>query len=659
MIPRETINQIIETARIEDVVSEFVTLRKRGSNLIGVCPFHKEKTPSFNVNPARNIFKCFGCGKAGDSVRFIMEHEHYSFQEALRYLAKKYGIKIEEREQTPEELAAQNERERMFNINSFAQEYFSNTMMTSDEGQSVGLAYFHERGFRDAIINKFQLGYCPNSGSAFTEYAMQHGYDKDLLIKVGLTGSYENRLYDRYQGRVIFPIHNLTGKVIGFGGRILTSEKTKAKYVNSPESEIYNKSQTLYGIFFARNEISRLDNCILVEGYADVLSMHQAGIENVVASSGTSLTTEQIRMISRYTKNVTMLYDGDAAGIHAALRGTNMILEEGMNVRIVVLPPEDDPDSFVQNNPIEVVTKYLEDNARDFIGFKTNLLLKDAKNDPIKRATVIKDIVETIAVIPDPIYRATYIKECSRTLEMPEQTLTNEVNKILRAKYRKQLGLDPSKDQSYLTYESYQTYQTYSSQNQQQVEPKDTTPVGFFQEQELVKLLLAHGNETIDIEGKDENDQDVVYTTTIASLIVDDLKNDGLLFRDPTHKKIFDAFDRGLDINQIPTAQDFISSEDEDVAVLAANLLSTQYKLDDWQRHRIVVRTEDDVLKKTVLSSILRFKDMVIEDRRTAIVKELQSCTDPDEQLALLQQKKHLDDIRTRINHDLGIVITK
>ncbi len=653
MIPRETINQILETARIEDVVSEFVTLRKRGSNLIGVCPFHKEKTPSFNVNPARNIFKCFGCGKAGDSVRFIMEHEHYSYPEALRYLAKKYGIKIEEREQTPEELAAQNERERMFNINSFAQEYFSNIMMTSDEGQSVGLAYFHERGFRDAIINRFQLGYCPNSGSAFTDYAMHHGYDKDLLIKVGLTGSYENRLYDRYQGRVIFPIHNLTGKVIGFGGRILTKEKTKAKYVNSPESEIYNKSQTLYGIFFARNEISRLDNCILVEGYADVLSMHQAGIENVVASSGTSLTTEQIRMISRYTKNITMLYDGDAAGIHAALRGTNMILEEGMNVRIVVLPPEDDPDSFVQNNPIEVVTKYLEDNARDFIGFKTNLLLKDAQNDPIKRATVIKDIVETIAVIPDPIYRATYIKECSRTLEMAEQTLTNEVNKILRAKYRKQLGLDPKQD-SQLSYQEYQTYQP-----QQQVEPKDTTPIGFFQEQELVKLLLTHGTETLDIEGKDEDDNDIVYTTPIASLIIDDLKNDGLLFRDSTHKKIFDAFDRGLDTNHIPTAQDFISSEDEDVAVLAANLLSSQYKLDDWQRHRIVVRTEDDVLRKTVFTSILRFKDMVIEDRRATLVKELQSCTDPDEQLILLQKKKKLDDIRTRINRDLGIVITK
>ncbi|MBP5643375.1 MAG: DNA primase [Bacteroidales bacterium] len=654
MIPRETINQIIETARIEDVVSEFVTLKKRGSNLIGVCPFHKEKTPSFNVNPARNIFKCFGCGKAGDSVRFIMEHEHYSFQEALRYLAKKYGIKIEEREQTPEEIMAQNERERMFNINSFAQKYFSDTMMTTDEGQSVGLAYFHERGFRDAIINKFQLGYCPNSGSAFTEYAIKNGYDKDLLIKVGLTGSYENRLYDRYQGRVIFPIHNLTGKVIGFGGRILSSEKTKAKYVNSPESEIYNKSQTLYGIFFARNEISRLDNCILVEGYADVLSMHQAGIENVVASSGTSLTTEQIRMISRYTKNITILYDGDAAGIHAALRGTNMILEEGMNVRIVVLPPEDDPDTFVQNNPIEYVTKYLTDNAKDFIGFKTNLLLKDAKNDPIKRASVIKDIVETIAVIPDPIYRATYIKECSRTLEMAEQTLTNEVNKILRAKYRKQLGLDPKLD-SQLSYQEYQTYQP----QQQQVEPKDSTPVGYFQEQELVKLLLAHGSEIIELEVSDEDGNNSLVKTTIASAIIDDLKNDGLLFRDPTHKKIFDAFDRGLDAGVLPTAQDFTSSEDQDVAVVAANLLSTQYKLDDWHRHRIVVKTEDDVLSQTVVSSILRFKDMVIEDRRSAIMKEMSETTDIDNQLILLQEKKKLDEIRTRINKNLGIVITR
>ena len=649
MIPRETINQIIETARIEDVVGEFVTLKKRGSNLIGVCPFHKEKTPSFNVNPARNIFKCFGCGKAGDSVRFIMEHEHYSFQEALRFLAKKYGIKIEEREQTPEEIQAQNERERMFNINSFAQNYFSQTMMTTDEGQSVGLSYFRERGFRDAIINKFQLGYCPNGGSVFTEHAIKNGYDKDLLVKVGLTGSYENRLYDRYQGRVIFPIHNLTGKVIGFGGRILSSEKNKAKYVNSPESEIYNKSQTLYGIYFAKNEISRLDNCILVEGYADVLSMHQAGIENVVASSGTSLTMEQVRMISRYTKNVTILYDGDAAGIHAALRGTNMILEEGMNVRIVVLPPEDDPDTFVQHNPIEYVTQYLTDNAKDFISFKTNLLLKDAKNDPIKKAGVIKDIVETISVIPDAIYRATYIKECSRTLEVPEQTLMNELNKILRAKYRKALGIDPA-----------QMPQTVEQpERQQPLEPKSNVPLGFYQEQELVKLLLTHGNDIIEIEEEDETGNKSCYNVTIASFIIDDLKNDGLLFRDPTHRKIFDAYDRGLDAGILPTTQEFTSNEEQDVAELAASLLSSQYRLDDWHRHRIVVKKEEDVLKRTVLMSVLRFKDMVIEDRRAAILKELMETTNVDEQISLLKTKKHYDDIRNKINRDLGIVITK
>ena len=390
MIPQDTIMSILDTVRIEEVVGDFVSLKRRGANLIGVCPFHKEKTPSFIVSPAKGIFKCFGCGKAGDSVRFIMEHEHYSYPEALRFLAQKYGIIIEEKEQTPEEMVAQNERERMFNVNSFAQQYFSSIMKTDDEGLAIGMSYFRERGFRDAIIDKFQLGYCLNQRDAFIQHAIKNGYSKELLLKVGLASGNEERTYDKYQGRVIFPIHNLTGKVIGFGARILSGDKTKAKYLNSPESEIYNKSQTLYGIYFAKSEISRLDNCILVEGYADVLSMHQAGIENTVASSGTSLTTEQIRLISRYTKNVTVLYDGDSAGIHAALRGTDMILEEGMNVRIVVLPPDEDPDSFVQHNPIEVVRDYIANNAKDFISFKTQLLLKDAQNDPIKRAEVLK-----------------------------------------------------------------------------------------------------------------------------------------------------------------------------------------------------------------------------------------------------------------------------
>lgn len=656
MISKETIAKIVDAARIEDVVGDFVSLRKRGSNLIGVCPFHKEKTPSFNVSPARNIFKCFGCGKAGDAVRFVMEHEHYTYPEALRYLAKKYGITIEEKEQTPEEIMAQNERERMFNANSFAQKYFSETLMNDDEGRSVGLEYFRERGFRDAIIQKFQLGYCPASGHAFADYAAQHGYSNDIITKVGLCGSHENRIYDRYYGRVIFPIHNLTGKVIGFGGRILSKEKTKAKYVNSPESEIYNKSQTLYGIFFAKNEISRLDNCILVEGYADVLSMHQAGIENVVASSGTSLTTEQIRLISRYTKNVTVLYDGDSAGLHAALRGTNMILEEGMNVRVVVLPPDDDPDTFVQNNPIEYVTKFLADNAKDFISFKTNLLLKDAQNDPIKKASVIKDIVETISVVPDAIYRATYIKECSRMLEVTEQTLMNELNKILRAKYRKSLGQTDAPEQT-VTVQTEPAAQTYNTAQRQTVQPE--TPVGYYQERELVKLLLTHGSDVVDIDYKDENGNDAPYSVTVASLIIDDLKNDGLLFNDPINKLIFDAFDRGLDDGVLPSTQTFTSHENQDIAALAADLLSSPYRLDDWQRHRIVVKSEEEILKQYVLSSILRFKDMVIEERRAAVVKELQTTDDTDEQMILLQRKKKLDDIRKRINRDLGIVIAK
>lgn len=656
MIPRETIMNILDTVRIEEVVSEFVTLKKRGSNLIGLCPFHKEKTPSFIVSPAKGIFKCFGCGKAGDSVRFIMEHEHYSYPEALRFLAKKYGITIEEKEQTPEELMAQNERERMFNINTFAQQYFSHILQKNEEGIFVGMTYFRERGFRDAIINKFQLGYCLNQRDAFTQHAVKNGYSKDLLLKIGISTGDEEKIYDRFQGRVIFPIHNLTGKVIGFGGRILTNDKNKAKYINSPESEIYNKSQTLYGIFFAKNEISRLNNCILVEGYADVLSMHQAGIENTVASSGTSLTTEQIRLISRYTKNITVLYDGDAAGIHAALRGTNMILEEGMNVRVVVLPPDEDPDSFLRHNPIETVRTYISDNAKDFINFKTQLLLKDAADDPIKKAGIIKDIIESISVIPDGIYRATYIKECSRLMEIPEQTLMNELNKILRAKLRKNLGID-SKIIQYLPTEEIPIQQNPMGSN---------VPIGFCQEQELVKLLLMYGDDEIEIEAKDENGEavmengvPVVNKINVAMFIIDDLKADDLFFRDETHKKIFDIFDKGIDNKQLPTEQSFISNEDQKIAELSANLISSPYKLDDWNRHNITVKTEEDVLKKIVINTLLRFKDMIINEKRAALIKEIKETQDIDKQMILLLKKKKFDEIRMRINQELGIVITK
>ncbi len=648
MIPQDTIMSIIDTVRIEEVVSDFVSLKKRGANLIGVCPFHKEKTPSFIVSPAKGIFKCFGCGKAGDSVRFIMEHEHYSYPEALRYLANKYGIIIEEKEQSPEELMAQNEREKMFNINTFAQQYFSNTMKNDEEGVAVGLSYFRERGFRDAIIEKFQLGYCLNQRDAFVQYALKNGYSKELLLNIGLASGNEERMYDRYQGRVIFPIHNLTGKVIGFGARILSGDKTKAKYLNSPESEIYNKRQTLYGIYFAKNEISRLDNCILVEGYADVLSMHQAGIENTVASSGTSLTSEQVRLISRYTKNITILYDGDNAGIHAALRGTDMILEEGMNVRIVLLPPDEDPDSFVQHHPIEEVRAYIENNAKDFISFKTQLLLKDAANNPIKRAEVVKDIISSISVIPDAIYRATYIKECSRLMDMSEQSLMNELNKQLRAKIRK--GNQEQVVQDVVVEEVKTEPQNLTA---------NSVPIGFYQEQELVKLLMMYGDTEVDIDGIDENNNPIIYKVSVASLIVDDLKNDDLLFKDETHRMVFDIFDRALDDGLLPKEQYFVSHENLKISELAANLLSSPYKLDNWNKKEIKVKTEEDVLSKLVVTSVLRFKDMVLDEKRNELTRQIMETQNVEDQFALLVKKKKLDDLRIKINKELGIVVAK
>ena len=639
---------ILDAVRIEEVVSDFVSLKRRGANLLGVCPFHKEKTPSFIVSPAKGIFKCFGCGKAGDSVRFIMEHEHYSYPEALRYLANKYGIIIEEKELSPEELMAQNEREKMFNINTFAQQYFSDTMKNNEEGQAVGMTYFRERGFRDAIIDKFQLGYCLNQRDAFVQHALKNGYSKNLLLNIGLASGNEERMYDKYQGRVIFPIHNLTGKVIGFGARILSGDKTKAKYLNSPESEIYNKSQTLYGIYFAKNEISRLDECILVEGYADVLSMHQAGIENTVASSGTSLTIEQIRLIGRYTKNVTILYDGDSAGIHAALRAIDLILEEGLNPRVVLLPPDEDPDSFVQNRPIEEVRAYIEKTAKDGISFKTQLLLKDVVNDPIKRAQVVKDVVSTISLIPDTIYRATYIKECSRLMDMSEQALMNELNKLLRAKIRKS---DPDQgNQNVIVEEIKAEPQNLNA---------ESVPIGFYQEQELVKLLLMYGDTEVDIDGFDENNNPIIYKVSVASLIVDDLKNDDLLFKDATHRIIFDIFDKALDEEQLPKDQYFVSHENPKISELAATLLSSPYKLDDWNRKEIKVKTEEDVLSKLVVTSVLRFKDMVLDEKRNELTRQIMETQNVEDQFALLVKKKKLDDLRIKINHELGIVIAK
>ncbi len=649
-IPRETVEQILQAAHIEEVVGEFVTLKKRGSNMWGNCPFHNEKTPSFSVNPARNIFKCFGCGKAGDSAKFLMEHEHFSYPEALRYLAKKYNIKIEEKEQTAEEIMQQSIREKMFNINEFADKYFVDTLWNTEEGKTIGLEYFRERGYFDPIIQKFHLGYSPAEWDAFTKHAKQNGYSDELLEQIGLSIKGQKGLYDRYHGRVMFPIHNLTGHVIGFGGRILTNDKKSPKYQNSPESEIYDKKQTLYGIYFAKNAIAKNDECILVEGYFDVLRMHQIGIENVVASSGTSLTMEQIRLVKRYTKNITMLYDGDAAGIHAALRGTDMILSEGMNVRVVVLPPEHDPDTFGKEFSVEYVSNYLKDNAKDFIRFKTELLLKDAENDPIKRGQVIRDIVETISVIPDSIFRITYVKECSRLLDMPEQTLTNELNKILRAKLKKTLGIDEN-----VVSETDTT--TVTPKQEENIE--DQLPAGYYQERELVKLLLMYGQEMIVDERFDEEGQKVYEQVSVAQLIIDDLKGDGFVFTNVVNRKIFDLFDQALDEGRIPNDAFFVSNEDETIALLAADLLSSPYKLDQWENYGIFVKKEEDVLRATVLSTLFRYKDLIIEERRKAIEEELKNAVDMEDQLILLKRKKDLDDIRKQINKELGIVIAK
>ena len=637
-IPRETVDLILSTARIEEVVGEFVSLKKRGANYIGLCPFHNEKTGSFNVNPARNIFKCFGCGKGGDSAKFLMEHEHITYPEALRYLAKKYNIPIEEKELSPEERMAQTEREKMFNINAFADKFFVDTLWNTDEGKSVGLEYFRERGYLNPIIEKFHLGYSPSKWEAFTEYAKQNGYDLEFLEKVGFSIKRQSgEYYDRYHGRVMFPIHNLTGKVIGFGGRILQSdpEKKLAKYQNSPESEIYQKKETLYGIYFAKGAIVNKDECILVEGYFDVLRMHQIGIENVVASSGTSLTTEQIRLVKRYTKNITMLYDGDAAGVHAALRGTDMILAEGMNVRVVVLPPEHDPDTFGKEYPTEEVLRYLKDNAKDFIRFKTELLLKDAANDPIKKGQVIRNVVETISVVPDPIFRIAYVKETSRLLDMPEETLMMELNKMLRAKFKKSLGVegDVIPDEPVIT--------------QPQEQPQEETlPPGYYQERELVKLLLLYGTTPLD-------------DITVAQMIIDDLLNDEIIFTDPVNRKIFDIYDQALNGDVIPDDQYFISNEDEQISQLAIDLLSSPYKLDRWEKHGIFVKKEEDRLKLTVQYAILRYKDQIIDAHRKEIQDQIKEEPDPDNQLILLKKKKHWDDLRVQINKLLGIVIAK
>jgi len=649
VISRETIDAIISATRIEQVIGDFVTLRRRGINLIGLCPFHNEKTPSFTVSPVKGIYKCFGCGKAGNAVNFLMEHEHLAYPEALKYLAKKYGIQIEEEEQTPEMKQELSDRERLFNLNQFARDFFEHCLHHTEEGKAIGGSYLRERGLREDIIRKFQLGYSPSSRKAFTDHALKNGYQLEFLVKSGLTIQSDDQLYDRFSSRVIFPIHSHSGRIIGFGGRILTSEKNRPKYVNSPESEIYNKSKSLYGIYFARNQIATKDICYMVEGYTDVISLHQSGIEQVVASSGTSLTVEQIRLIRRYTPNITILYDGDPAGIKASFRGIDMILEEGMNVRVVLFPEGEDPDSFSRKHHPAEVDEFITREASNFILFKTRLLLKETEGDPIRKATLIKEIVRTIALIPDGISRTLYIRECSDLMMVPEQVLMTEVNKIIREQLRKKISPETSADDQVIP-----DIVTVSPSQEAPVDQED------YQERELIRLLLLYGTETLSF-GQSEPDQGgEKITVPVAGYILTDILRDDLSFEKPLYARIFEEYNREYRDGKTPDRNFFTGHEDPDLVHTAVDLLFTPYQLsENWARHHIIVETEEQRTRELVISALLSFKARKLDKIIAEKMKEMQEITDPEDQKRCLQQIKELKQSNILINSALGRIITK
>jgi DNA primase len=640
LIPKETVDKIIETSRIEEVVGDFVSLKKRGTSMIGLCPFHNEKTPSFHVSVGKGIFKCFGCGQGGDSVRFIMEHEKATYPEALRYLANKYSIEIEEVENSPEEQAVNDRRESLYIVSGWAAKFFHQQMMETDEGKSIGLSYFKERGFRDDIIKKFELGYSPDVWDALTQQGLKEGYNIQFLEDTGLTIRKDNdKLYDRFRGRVMFPIHSFTGRVIGFGGRTLKTDKAVPKYVNSPESDIYHKSNVLYGLFFAKKSMRDEDNCYLVEGYADVLSVHQAGVENVVASSGTSLTIEQIRMIGRFTKNITILYDGDEAGIKASLRGLDMILEEGLNVKVVNFPDSHDPDSYVQKFGSAAFKTHIDQNKKDFILYKTGILLKDAGNDPIKRAGIIREVVESIAKIPDGIKASVFVRECSSLLQIEERVLISELNKIRLGKIKKDTN-------------------SYSPQNN-----PDTVPVSIDpelpgisdtdekQEREIVRLLLNYGHELVH--------WDDITDTYIAPYIIANLAD--VSFENILCVRIIDEYKKQLENGALPSEQDFIKHADHEIADLAISMVSSPYILSEnwYAKRKIYVRNESENLRLTILGGIFHLKKRKVDRILKKIRDDIQAETDIDNQNILMRHYMQVKEVEKGISIFLGSVIVK
>ncbi len=641
MIDHSTIERIFDAAQITDVVSEFVSLKRRGVNMLGLCPFHNEKTPSFTVSPAKGIFKCFGCGKGGNAVNFIMEHEHLSYPEALRWLAKKYHIEIEEKEVTPEEIAKQNERESMLVVTQYAARLFTETLFHGHEGMALGLSYFRERGFGDAVLKKFEVGYCNEKRDDFTQKAIAAGYKSEYLVMSGLTIDREGYLFDRFAGRIMFPIHSLSGQVLGFGGRIIKKDPKAAKYVNTPETEIYHKSRIVYGIFQARQAISREDRCYLVEGYTDVLAMHESGVENVVASSGTALTQEQIRLIKRFTPNITMLYDGDPAGVKASLRGTDMVLEEGMNVRIVMLPEGEDPDSYSKKLSNEEFRTFLKENETDFIRFKTRLLLDEAQNDPVRRANLVREVVRSIAVIPDQIARTIYVKESSRLLGMPEEVVLDEVLKLRRQQTFRDRNAWPVQDAVVAPQATVQ-------------KQKAREETSFYSERELLRLLIRYGSEVLTRETDQETGTETI--TTVADYIISQITEDELAFEDPLFATIFSEITFNVSQGLVAGERHFVHHPDPVISSIAVDMLTEQYTLSRiWSSRGAFVETEEMKVKEIVLDSVLKFKSDKIKMMQKEIRRAMTEAADDDEKIAELQERyKAMTSLQKKISAGLG-----
>ena len=663
MIDQVTIDRIIDAAQIVDVVSQFVTLKRRGINYVGLCPFHDDKTPSFYVSPAKNICKCFACGEGGSAVHFIMKQEQLSYFDALRFLAKKYNIEIQERELTDEQKQAYNERESLFILNDYARDYFKNILHEHIEGKSVGLSYFKERGFREDIVEKFQLGYSLEQKDAFTKEALRTGYKKEYLVKTGLTIESEsnNALIDRFRGRVMFPVHTLSGKVIAFGGRILRKVENTGKYINSPESEIYHKGNELYGIYFAKQAISKADCCYLVEGYTDVISMHQAGIENVVASSGTALTHGQIRLIHRFTTNITVIYDGDAAGIKAAVRGIDLLLEDGMNVKVVLLPDGEDPDSFAKKQNAASFSEYIKENEVDFIRFKTQLLLQDAEGDPIKRANLITDIVNSISVIPDNIIRTVYIKDCSNLMEIDERILTQEVTKKRLAYLEK---TSPQRAATEMLAVNNDLSQPVIHNTKKVVKK---TPIEKF-ELAILYYIIRYGmlrlreEESTDEEnGEDLSELDM----RVIEFIKFDLERDGLWFTNPIYAQILDEGVKNCENADFNPSRYFLAHPEPEISRITADILSDKYQLSkvhikqfgENAKKEDTPLAEEKHLYKNVPRVLTELKDAYITKRIFEIKEEMaarQKENDWDAAISLMQQLKELEEIKKTLAKILG-----